>query len=189
MIDFDIARLMPRFLMRDKSGYALAKAIEAALNAMDTTISAGLAALSDVETMPEWRLDELAWEYNCLYDYDASVDEKRAWIRDALPMYRVYGTPEAIYQYLRGVFGVVEVEEWWQYGADPFHFRVIASGTWTDAKEAWARYAVRVASNLRSVLDDISMGTTGAVQVKGDSATAFKFYYPLAGTEDCGTLP
>ena len=189
MIQFDITRLVPKFLLRDKNGAALAAAIEAALNALDDVASVGLACLSDVESMPEWRLDELAWEYNCLYDYEAGITEKRAWIREAFPMYRYYGTPEAIYQYLRGAFNEVEVEEWWQYGADPFHFRVIVGGEWTDAKEAWARYAVRVASNIRSILDGISAGSSGAITMSAVSAQGFKFYYPAAGTELCGELP
>ena len=189
MIEIDIRQLMPRFLMDDKNGRAMAKAIERAMILTDEVIQAGLDTLLDVEKMPEWRLDEMAREYNVLYDFAADAEAKRAWIRDAFPMYRVYGTPEAIYQYLRGVFDEVEVEEWWQYGAAAYHFRVIVAGEWTDAKEAWARYAIRVASNIRSVLDDISVGTAGGAVVRAESAKAFKFYYPLAGDELCGTLP
>ena len=92
MMQFDLRRILPRFLLEDKNGYAMAKAIEAGLVKFLSAAKDGLDTLSNVEIMPEWRLDELAWEYNIVYDYDAEIDTKREWIRDAIALTRQIGT-------------------------------------------------------------------------------------------------
>ena len=82
----DIARLVPRFILYDRSGYAMAKALEAGLMAFDRVIGDGVNCLLKISEMPEWRLDEMAWEYGCLYDEAAPVEVKRQWIENAVPM-------------------------------------------------------------------------------------------------------
>ena len=74
MINFNVADVFPRFILNDTNGYAMAKAIEAALKYFLAKCQEGLDTLQDVDKMPEWRLDECAWESNCLYDYNADVD-------------------------------------------------------------------------------------------------------------------
>ena len=149
----DIKQLFPRFLLADKNGYAMAKAIEAALKAFDTIAARGLAIWGDPETMPEWRLDELAWEYDIPYDYTADVEIKRNWIRDVYELYRYHGTPEGIRRYMDGYFDETNVEEAADYGGDPFHFRLTFQGTWNQAGIDWASKVVGKVKNVRSVLD------------------------------------
>lgn len=155
MFTFNIEQWVPKFLLADKNGYAIAKAIEAGLNYMNDAAAEGIKTLSDYDTMPEWRLDELAWEYNLVYDYTAPVEIKRTWIKDAVSIYRRYGTAKGIIRYLTPYFDDAKVEEWWEYDADPFHFRVTIAGERTDAKDAWAQKAVFNIASIRSVLDGI----------------------------------
>ena len=163
MIDVMIRNLFPRYILADKNGYAMAKAIEKGLHIMCDIVQNGLDIALDVEKMPEWRLDEKAWELGCPYDYSADVESKRRWIRDAYPMFAQYGTPQAIYSYLEGYFDAVEVEENWQYGGKPYHFRVNVAGEWTEANEKWARMAIGTAQNVRSVLDGVTIYQTDSL--------------------------
>ena len=155
MFKVNIEQLVPRFIMQDKNGYAVAKAIQAGLQIMNDTIDAGVKCITDVERMPEWRLDELAWEYNLLYDYGRDVEIKRNWIRNAVQTYSTYGTPGGLLMYLQSVYDVVTVEEWWQYAGAPYHFRVNVSGLVSDEENEWAIRAINGMKNLRSVLDGI----------------------------------
>lgn len=161
MFTFNIEQWVPKFILNDKNGYAIAKAIEVAMQTMNDTVAEGLACITDFDTMPEWRLDELAWEYNCLYDYNASIEVKRDWIKNASHFYLTYGTPAGIIQYLKSVFGSVSVEEAAQYGADPYHFRVVVTGEWSQASDEWAQKAVDATKNVRSVLDNIIFNSGG----------------------------
>lgn len=156
MFDFDIRQLFPRFILADKNGYAMARAIEAGLKYFLNVVQDGLDCVQNPEKMPEWRLDEMAWEYDILYDYDADIATKRNWISDAMHFYRVYGTAQGIVQYLKAAFDSASVEEWWEYGGDPFHFKVNATGEWSEEAEAWAWKSIAWVKNLRSVLDTIT---------------------------------
>lgn len=180
MMELDICQLVPDFLLSDKNGFALAKALEKGMEMLCQVIQAGLDTALDVEKMPPWRLDEMAWELGCLFDYNASTENKRAWIRDAVPLYASYGTVEAIYKYLGGYFDSLEVEENWQYGAEAYHFRVTVTGEWTDEKERWAKRAIEETKNVRSVLDDLSVGSGALLKIAGDTMWR-RFQYQMTG--------
>lgn len=181
MIDFTIHQLFPDFILADKNGYAMAKAIERALQIMCSTIQTGVDNLQDIDKMPEWRLDEMAWELGCLYDHNANIETKRRWIKDATPLYSALGTPQAIYNFLEGFFDQVELEEHWQYPGEPFHFRVTVSGEWNDANEAWLRRAIEASKNVRSVLDDIALGSGTTIIVSGEGGVLARYGPPLTG--------
>ncbi len=154
MFTFDITKFVPRFILRDKNGYAVAKAIEAGLRAMNTVVLSGVKCLTDYETMPEWRLDEIAWETGCLYDYKADIDSKRQWIKNAIALYSIFGTPKAAKQFLGGYFGSdAKLEENWQYGGEPFHFRLRFTDTFLPENAAEAAATIENVKNVRSVLD------------------------------------
>jgi hypothetical protein len=103
-------RLLPRFILNDKNGYALAKAIERAFELVAQAVNDGIDIIQNPERMPEWRLDEAAREYGILYDYHATIEQKRYWIANAIDLYKIYGTPQAIITFLEGMFSAVEVE-------------------------------------------------------------------------------
>lgn len=153
MFIFDVTKFLPSFILNDTNGRALAKAIDAGVQIMNNVISDGVKRLNDVDSMPEWRLDEMAWEYNIPYDYKADIDIKREWVRNVQRLARLYGTPEGIQQYMQGYFDTATVEEAWEYNGDPFHFRVIFPDSWTPEKVAWATTAINTVKNVRSVLD------------------------------------
>jgi len=153
MIDFKVEKYVPKFILNDKNGYALAKAIEAALQYMNARIEAGAKCIYDYDSMPEWRLDELAWEYDIPYDYTADVEIKRKWVRDVVSLSRLYGTPEGVRRYMEGYFDGAGIEEAADYDGDPYHFRLSFPGSWTPEKAAWAQKAVDAIKSLRSVLD------------------------------------
>ncbi|MBO5187240.1 MAG: hypothetical protein J6B91_09395 [Prevotella sp.] len=189
MVEFELEQLFPRFLLMDKNGYAMAKAIEAAMRCMCKIVRDGVNLIVDYDSMPEWRLDELAWEFNCPYDYKGSIEQKRRWIKESAPAYAIHGTKAAIIKYLIGAFESVEVEEGSEYYADPFHFRVMVSGELTAEKEEWLRKAVNLVKNVRSVLDEFATGSHGKIAVHGTGKEIARIAFPLCGDCTCGTWP
>ena len=186
MMEISIENLIPRFLLEDRNGYALAKAMEKALEIVCEKTQTGVNTILDVEAMPEWRLDEMAWELGCLYDYTGTLDQKRKWIRESTPLYAAYGTVQAIYNYLQGMFDEIAVEEFWEYDGNPFHFRVIVDGGWTVAKAKWVLKAINATMNVRSVLDSVSVGCRSAVSISGTSGMIVRVPYLLCGETLCG---
>lgn len=153
MFTFDITRFVPQFILNDKTGYALAKAIEAGIQMMNDIILDGLKCIDDVDKMPEWRLDEMAWEYNIPYDYKADIAIKRRWVSEVYALSRLYGTAEGVVRYMGAYFEDTVLEESQDYDGDPFHFRMDFLGGWTPEKIAWATKAIGIVKNTRSVLD------------------------------------
>ena len=170
-MSFNVERLIPRAMLRDKDGYALAKAIERAFEIVDEAVQTGIDIIQDPEKMPEWRLDELAQELGCLYDYSAPVEKKRYWIRNATELYNIYGTPQAIVSFLEGSFAGVDVEEFWRYsGGQPYHFNVVITGAEFDAERiAWVRKVVDRVKNVRSVLDNVAVEQVAEITVSGET--------------------
>lgn len=152
-----IEYLFPHFLIADKQGYAIAKAMEAGLLYMQKQMQDGMDILRDVEKMPEWRLDEVAWEEHLIYDTDAGVDEKRALVRNQLKDrdFNIFGTPYSLKQYIKGVEKEAVVREWWEYGGEPYHFQVEVDGVVSGTKTKWAQYIIENVKNVRSVTDGI----------------------------------
>ena len=156
-MEFDFTKLIPRFIVKDRSGYALAKAIEVALKYVDSVVNAGLEVLQNTDTMPEWRLDELAWEYGASwYDYDADVETKRSQIEGVQAFYDRLGTPYAVISALNAVYGNGEIEEWPAYSGTAFHYRVYVTDE--SAAQEYREKLMKllaIVQNVRSVLDDI----------------------------------
>jgi P2-related tail formation protein len=92
--------LFPKFLTQDRTGRAMCAALCAGLNAVLEIIRDGLDEILNPEKMSERRLDEVAWEDNILYDYDADISVKRYLVANAMEMYRYYGTEKAVVQAL-----------------------------------------------------------------------------------------
>lgn len=179
MIDFLIEELVPHFLLADKNGYALAKAIEAALNYYVKAVKQGLEIIDDVERMPEWRLDEMAWELGATwYDYTADIETKRAVISGAEEYYNRLGTPSAVERIINDVYGEGTVEEWFEYGGEPYHYQVNTTNN-SAIFENRAKFLelLELTANVRSVLDNIyyygkdTAKTHIATRVAGETRT------------------
>lgn len=153
MFNIDITKYVPRFILNDKNGFALAKAIETALQMFNNKVHESVKLMYDVASMPEWRLDEIAWETQCFYDYNADIDLKRSWIKNAVRLYSHHGTKKALKEYISAYFDDVEILEAWEYDSDPYHFLVNVQGEWTKESKAWLDNAIEQYKNARSVSD------------------------------------
>lgn len=157
MIAFDIERLVPAFLLRDKNGYALSKAIEVCLQRAAEAVETGIGIILDPFQMPEWRLDEMVWELDVdWYDHTADLETKRRTIANALEFYIHMGTPGIIQSIIESIYVSGSVEEWFDYDGSPFHFNVYIDGERVTAEShERLKRTINIGKNLRSVLDHI----------------------------------
>lgn len=153
MIQFDIKNLVPHFILEDRDGWAMAKAIEAGMKHFLKVAQTAVDTWGNPDAMPEWRLDEMAWEYNIPYDYTADVEIKREWIRNVFALSKLYGTPDGIVQYMGAYYEDAQLQENWAYNGNPYHFRMVFPDSWTPEKVAWATKTINEVKNVRSVLD------------------------------------
>jgi len=83
--------------------------------------------MSAVDSLEERILDYLAVELRTpAYEDSLPLDTKRTLIKGTLPFYAKLGTPAAVDWVINTIFGNGGIEEWFDYGGEPHHFRICA---------------------------------------------------------------
>lgn len=157
-----LLELLPEFLRGDVTAQAYA----AALDGLLSYAGAGSARidLSALDELPERVLDSLAWQNMITwYDYRASIEVKRALIRNAGAVHALRGTPRAVQQVMSDMLGsTARLTEWYDYGGEPYHFRAVSGGEIIGAQErARLLAAIDEVKNVRSVMDEIIWAFVG----------------------------
>lgn len=121
----ELYALMPRFLKEDRNTRALIAAACHMVFRFLQAVEHAIVELTDIDRMSEEALDEKAYSLGMLwYDYQADVQKKRMWIAETEQMRRSIGTMAAIARLMTGAYANCNVEEWPEYGGEPYHFRV-----------------------------------------------------------------
>lgn len=150
---------LPQVLLNDEKTAALAVAVAEVLTARVNEISA-LSIYSRIDELPEELLDILAYDFKVdWWSSDYSIDEKRRTLKSSWLVHKRLGTRYAFEEALQGIYTEVDVAEWYEYGGQPFHFRLhISMGDEPfDQKKHKAVLArARFYKNLRSHLDAVA---------------------------------
>lgn len=79
-----------------------------------------------IDELDEGVLDILADDLKIdWYDYDASIEIKKRIVKDSWYVHKRMGSVAAVERAVSDVWPDSIVEEWFDYGGDPFHFRVV----------------------------------------------------------------
>lgn len=116
------------------------------------------AIYTQIDALPEDLLDILAADFKVdWYDREGNIKDKRKTIRECIEVHRFKGTKYAIITALESFYNKVNVDEWFEYGGEPFHFKVTVCGSTIDEdKRSRILEKIRYYKNLRSVLDSVT---------------------------------
>jgi phage tail P2-like protein len=127
--NIELLKLQTLFMQQDPTTQAMCNALNPQFKTISDNIGKCL-ILSNVNNLSAELLDELAYELHVdWYDSAASIDIKRALIKNSDKVHMYLGTPFAIEQVVLDYFGDGYVEEWYKYAGEPYHFRVVTSNT------------------------------------------------------------
>lgn len=148
---------LPDVLASDDGMLKLAKAAAEAIGAMWQSVDLPT-IYARIDQLDETLLDTLARDFKVdWYDYDATLEVKRALIRDCFYVHKHLGTKGAVERALADVWPHTTAEEWFDYSGDPYHFRLnIAGDQYSEEKLARAMRLVNIVKNVRSVLDGVA---------------------------------
>lgn len=155
---------LPQALKSDPDMVALATVIADLLTAhLDDIERAGIYAR--IDRLPEDLLDILAYDFKVdWWDGDYTLAQKRQTLKDNWRVHRILGTKAAVETAIAAIYPDTKVMEWFEYGGEPYHFRLLADTTYEhiDA-DKHRRVLERVAfyKNLRSVFDGIEYYASG----------------------------
>lgn len=149
---------LPEVLRRDERMQALAQGIADVLAARPAEIER-LLIYSRIDELPEDLLDRLAYDFKVdWWDADYTLAQKRQTLKDNWQVHRRLGTKAAVEQAICAVYPKTKVLEWFDYGGEPYHFKLEIDLTDSDYnKERQNKVLSRVDyyKNLRSHLDDV----------------------------------
>lgn len=120
-----------------------------------------------IENAVIWaRAAELSSRQMATLAYDLKADwwdesqtdaEKLKAFENIMAVHRMMGTKAAIVRGVEPVYPNTTVEEWWEYGGEPYHFRLqIRSATVDQDKLQSVLDRVKYYKNARSVMDEVA---------------------------------
>lgn len=154
----DFTRALPPALKSDESMLALAKSLAEQFQFTAHEIQKNI-IYARIDELGEPLLDILAYDMHVdWYDYSFSLEEKRQTIKDSVKIHRRLGTKYAVKKALGSVYPGTEIKEWFEYGGNPYMFKVIIDITngMSITKQQIVLEKVKFYKNLRSHLEAIS---------------------------------
>ena len=149
--------ILPENLLADEMVYAAAKAVDDELQQLIASCIEVL-HLPRLDELPEEVVDLLAWEWHVdFYEPSADIATKRQLVRESIAWHRIKGTKAAVEKMAQTVFKGGVVTEWFEYGGEPYHFRIdlLTAPNITQDDTARLLAVVNAAKNVRSVLDEL----------------------------------
>ena len=175
-----ITDILPAALAKDPRTEALSYALNRAMQRL-LGYCQNISVYAAIDALPEQMLDLLAVELNTQYYDDAlSIRIKRKLIKNTLKWYMTTGTLASVEEAVAAVFGNGEVSEWFDYGGEPYHFKIYTSTmNTTDDMIQRLTDIVNSVQNVRSYLEEVIVEVMqqstvyfgGVVEVVGDSST------------------
>ncbi|MPN10471.1 hypothetical protein SDC9_157766 [bioreactor metagenome] len=115
---------LPPNLAADELIQNLCPVIDAKLQEISNKINVIL-LWQNMDLLPEAIVDELAWQFHVdFYDYKTTKSKKITLVKKAIPWHKIKGTPAAVEAVCTEVFKSAQVIENWEYGGEPYRFRV-----------------------------------------------------------------
>lgn len=160
----NLLRALPEVLRNDEKMAALATSIAEVLAARTNEIQK-LMIYPRIDELPEELLDILAYDFKVdWWDGDYTLEQKRQILKDNWKVHRMLGTKAAVETAISAIYPDTQVEEWFEYNGNPYHFRLLIDATYENvnpAKHQRVLDRVEFYKNLRSVLDEIEYYDAG----------------------------
>ena len=149
--------ILPPNLLADKQIYAAARALDDELQKI-TAATRNALLLPRLDELLEEVIDLLAWQWHVdFYEPSMSIETKRQLVRESIAWHRIKGTKAAVEKMAQTVFKGGVVTEWFEYGGEPYHFRIdlLTAPNITQDDTARLLAVVNAAKNVRSWLDEL----------------------------------
>lgn len=160
----DMLALQTSFMQNDDTTIALCKALTPKYQELANDIS-NVIIYSKIDQLSESLIDELAYHFHVdFYDYSLSLDVKRELVKSSRRLHCIKGTPGAVEDAIKTVFGRAWVEEWFEYNGDPYKFKVNVEATNRGASiQDWVllEKLINAYKNKRSWIEKINIYLTG----------------------------
>ena len=149
--------ILPPNLLEDTQINAAARALDDELQKI-TAATRNALLLPRLDELSEEVIDLLAWQWHVdFYEPSMSIETKRQLVRASIAWHRIKGTKAAVEKMTQTVFKGGVITEWFEYGGEPYHFRidVLNAPNMTQENRERLLAVVNASKNTRSWLDEL----------------------------------
>lgn len=153
--DLKIKEILPSSL-EDEKLLAISDGIDRVLSRINNKIDKCY-IYKNLENTYQEVVDEMYWEWHVdYYSEDLTLDKKIKLIRNSYVNHLRKGTPWAVENMLNDILDGYYLLEWFDYGGDPFHFKVVTEKEIPSGKVlANITKAVNITKNIRSHFEGV----------------------------------
>ena len=164
--NIELLALQTKAMQSDPTTIGLCAALTPQLNMVSNQVDSIL-IYSNIEKLPHEVLDILAWQFHInWYVATAELETKRRLIKNAFKVHKSKGTPYAVEQVIQDMFGDGFVTEWFEYGGEPYHFKVITTNPSVTAELAnQFNMAVNAVKRKSTILEQIIISLSGELNL------------------------
>ncbi len=124
MANYGLLDIVPENLLEDKHIRKITEVIDAALKDIYPE-TAYPALISRIDELDSDTIDSLAWQWHVnFYDQNLSLNKRRALVKNSIRWHMKKGTKAAVEEMVQTVFESGRVTEWFEYGGEPYHFKI-----------------------------------------------------------------
>lgn len=153
----EMLQVMPEPLKYKAEVVALSYAIKRAIGKM-VGYAERASVYAAIDKLPEDILDLLAVELRAqYYDENMDISTKREIVKKTMLWYHRAGTPSAVEELISAVFGEGEISEWFEYGGEPYHFKIKTDAVLSASDMEYFEKIIRNVKNVRSHLEEIQL--------------------------------
>lgn len=162
----ELDKLIPSFLREDQNFKAICFALDSEIKRLHEQTNL-IKLYQNIDILPEAILDELAWQFNAIeYNNAYSIDVKRTLIKNCLSTHHKRGTVASVEEVASKIFGNATVSEWFEYGGEPYHFKVYTSNVSTsDEMITEFNRVIKQTQNIRSHLEEVITETMDSMDI------------------------
>ena len=157
MANYGLLDIVPENLLEDKHIRKITDVIDAALKDIYPE-TAYPALISRIDELDSDTIDSLAWQWHVdFYDEDLSLEVRRELVKKSIDYHRHMGTNYAVDGVIKTCFQNAEIQENWEYGGNPYCFKVITIHAGIPDEDELGRIvqAINSVKNTRSSLDGL----------------------------------
>lgn len=142
---------------------------------------------SRIDELPEDVIDLLAWQFHVdFYEpLGMALEIKRGLVKTAILVHKRKGTRWAVQELCDTVFGETKVEPWFEYGGEPYHFRVSTEGRFP-SEDDWKKFflALEVTKSVRDWLDSVQIERSADMEIVYGHGSCMGGYVTLSHRVD-----
>ena len=187
--DYFIRKNLPQSLDKENV-QEVAKVVDDTLLSFDKTIAEVL-IYPAIDMLGSELINTLAIQMHCdFYDDTLPLAVRRNLVKNSIAWHRIKGTPAAVEQMIQTVYQTGVVEEWFDYGGEPFFFKVnLGDSQITTQKIKNLIKMINASKNVRSWLEVLRFSKSiDIIRYLGCFADVHKKYEIIPGIVQGGDI-